>query len=110
MEASAPSLRSTNTGSARRPGGQPSCGKLALTRSEEIAATTPAPPLEVKLKLGARKDGTLTALQTDVTMDAGCYPMNLASFVGYQVGNYYPVPNMEIRVREALTFKPSAGA
>ncbi|MDE0609730.1 MAG: xanthine dehydrogenase family protein molybdopterin-binding subunit [Anaerolineaceae bacterium] len=84
--------------------------KLALTRSEEIAATTPAPPLEVKLKLGARKDGTLTALQTDVTMDAGCYPMNLASFVGYQVGNYYPVPNMEIRVREALTFKPSAGA
>lgn len=84
--------------------------KLALTRSEEIAATTPAPPLEVKLKLGARVDGTLTALQTDVTMDAGCYPMNLASFVGYQVGNYYPVPNMEIRVREALTFKPSAGA
>lgn len=84
--------------------------KLALTRSEEIAATTPAPPLRVKLKLGARNDGTLTALQTDVAMDAGCYPMNLASFVGYQVANYYPVPNMEIRVREALSFKPSAGA
>ncbi len=84
--------------------------KLALTRSEEIAATTPAPPLKVSLKLGARHDGTLTALQGDVTMDAGCYPMNLASFVGYQVGNYYPVPNMEIRIREALTFKPSAGA
>lgn len=84
--------------------------KLALTRSEEIAATTPAPPLRVRLKLGARKDGTLTALQADVAMDSGCYPMNLAGFVGYQVGNYYPVPNLELRVREALTFKPSAGA
>lgn len=84
--------------------------KLSLTRSEELAATTPAPPLRVKLRLGARKDGTLTALQADVAMDAGCYPMNLAGFVGYQVGNYYPVPNLELRVREALTFKPSAGA
>lgn len=84
--------------------------KLSLTRSEEIAATTPAPPLCVKLRLGARKDGTLTALQADVTMDSGCYPMNLAGFVGYQVGNYYPVPNLEIKVHEALTFKPSSGA
>ena len=84
--------------------------KLSLTRSEEIAATTPAPPLCVKLRLGARKDGTLTALQADVTMDSGCYPMNLAGFVGYQVGNYYPVPNLEITVHEALTFKPSSGA
>ena len=84
--------------------------KLSLTRSEEIAATTPAPPLRVKLRLGARKDGTLTALQADVTMDSGCYPMNLAGFVGYQVGNYYPVPNLEITVHEALTFKPSSGA
>ncbi len=84
--------------------------KLSLTRSEEIAATTPAPPLRVKLRLGARKDGTLTALQADVTMDSGCYPMNLAGFVGYQVGNYYPVPNLELKVHEALTFKPSSGA
>ena len=84
--------------------------KLSLTRSEEIAATTPAPPLRVKLKLGARKDGTFTALQAEVTMDSGCYPMNLAGFVGYQVGNFYPVPNLELRVREALTFKPSSGA
>ena len=84
--------------------------KLSLTRSEEIAATTPAPPLRVKLRLGARKDGTLTALQADVTMDSGCYPMNLAGFVGYQVGNYYPVPNLEITVHEALSFKPSSGA
>ena len=84
--------------------------KLSLTRSEEIAATTPAPPLCVKLRLGARKDGTLTALQADVTMDSGCYPMNLAGFVGYQVGNYYPVPNLEITVHEALSFKPSSGA
>ncbi len=84
--------------------------KLSLTRSEEIAATTPAPPLCVKLRLGARKDGTLTALQADVTMDSGCYPMNLAGFVGYQVGNYYPVPNLELKVHEALSFKPSSGA
>jgi len=84
--------------------------KLTLTRSEELLATNPAPPIRIDLKLGARRDGTLTALQARVFLDAGCYPMKLAKFVGFQVGSYYPVANMDIHVKEALTFKQSTGA
>lgn len=84
--------------------------KLALTRSEELMATNPAPPLRVQLKVGAKNDGTLTAIQAHVYMDAGCYPMNLAGFVGFQIGSFYPVANMDIQTTEVMTFKQSAGA
>ncbi len=84
--------------------------RLALTRSEELLATNPAPPIRIHLKLGAKNDGTLTALQAEVALDAGCYPMKLAKFVAFQVGSYYPVANMHIEAKEALTFKQSTGA
>ena len=85
--------------------------RLALTRSEELMATNPSPALRVELKVGAKNDGTLTALQARIFMDAGCYPGALsAGFVGFQIGSYYPVPNLDIRATDVLTFKQSGGA
>lgn len=84
--------------------------KLVLTRSEELLATNPAPAIKVHLKMGAKQDGTLTAIQARVFVDAGCYPMKLAKFVGYQIGSYYPVPNLDIQAVEVVTFKQSTGA
>jgi CO/xanthine dehydrogenase Mo-binding subunit len=84
--------------------------KLALTRSEELLATNPAPPIRIHLKIGAKRDGTLTAIQARVFLDAGCYPMKLGKFVGYQLGSYYPAPNMDIQSVEVVTFKQSTGA
>jgi CO/xanthine dehydrogenase Mo-binding subunit len=84
--------------------------KLVLTRSEELLATNPAPAARVHLKIGAKQDGTLTAIQARVFVDAGCYPMKLAKFVGYQIGSYYPVPNLDIQAVEVVTFKQSTGA
>jgi CO/xanthine dehydrogenase Mo-binding subunit len=84
--------------------------KLVLTRSEELLATNPAPAIKVHLKMGAKQDGTLTAIQARIFVDAGCYPMKLAKFVGYQIGSYYPVPNLDIQAVEVVTFKQSTGA
>jgi CO/xanthine dehydrogenase Mo-binding subunit len=84
--------------------------KLVLTRSEELLATNPAPAVRVTLKMGAKQDGTLTAIQARIFVDAGCYPMKLAKFVGYQIGSYYPVPNLDIQAVEVVTFKQSTGA
>ena len=44
--------------------------RLVLTRSEELSATNPAPPLRIRLKIGAKNDGTLTAIEGDITLDA----------------------------------------
>ncbi|HMK75504.1 MAG TPA: molybdopterin cofactor-binding domain-containing protein, partial [Thermodesulfobacteriota bacterium] len=47
--------------------------KLVYTRSETFAATPKRHPFSMKVKVGAKKDGTLTALDFDVTADGGAY-------------------------------------
>lgn len=84
--------------------------RLILTRMEELAATNPAPPVRIHAKLGAKRDGTLTALQAEVYTDSGCYPMGLASFLGFMLASFYRVPHYHIDTTDVLTFKQSAGA
>ena len=47
--------------------------KLELTREEQFAATTTRHPMRVTARLGATRDGVLTAVQVDVVADAGAY-------------------------------------
>jgi CO/xanthine dehydrogenase Mo-binding subunit len=84
--------------------------KLVLTRQEELLSTNPAPPLQVKARVGLKKDGTLTAFEADVISDSGCYPSGLAGFAAYQMANFFPAPNLRLHSTNVLTFKPSDGA
>ena len=47
--------------------------KLVYARSETFAATPKRHPFLMKVKVGAKKDGTLMALDFDVTADGGAY-------------------------------------
>ncbi|HUL31815.1 MAG TPA: molybdopterin cofactor-binding domain-containing protein, partial [Thermodesulfobacteriota bacterium] len=47
--------------------------KLIYTRSETFAATPKRHPFFMKVKVGAKKDGTLMALDFDLTADGGAY-------------------------------------
>ena len=47
--------------------------KLVYTRSETFAATPKRHPFFMKVKVGAKKDGTLTALDFDLIADGGAY-------------------------------------
>ena len=47
--------------------------KLVYTRSETFAATPKRHPFLMKVKVGAKKDGTLKALDFDLTADGGAY-------------------------------------
>ena len=47
--------------------------KLVYARSETFAATPKRHPFFMKVKVGAKKDGTLMALDFDVTADGGAY-------------------------------------
>ena len=83
---------------------------LVMTRTEEFLSTTPAPPAVIELKVGARRDGTLTALEGRAVFDAGAYagaPLGIALLL---IGSYYRVPNIELRGYEVLTHKPGNGA
>jgi CO/xanthine dehydrogenase Mo-binding subunit len=47
--------------------------KLVLTRRDELTAANPAPGAVIRLKTGAKKDGTLTALEGEVLLDVGAF-------------------------------------
>jgi len=47
--------------------------KLVFTREETFAVTTKRHAFYMKAKVGAKKDGTLTALQMDILADGGAY-------------------------------------
>ncbi len=84
--------------------------RMVLTRSEDFLTTMPSPASIIELKTGARKDGTLTALQARVILDNGIFPFALGGIVGILLGGYYKCPNVQIDCFEALTNKPQAGA
>lgn len=83
---------------------------LTLTRSEDFLTTTPSPASRIHLKLGATRDGTLTALQAEVDLDNGLYPFTLGGILSLLLGGYYRCDNLCIDVREVITHKPQAGA
>jgi CO/xanthine dehydrogenase Mo-binding subunit len=83
---------------------------VVMTRHEEFLATTPAPASRFEVTLGARRDGTLTALRARVIFDAGAFsgaPLGIAALL---LGGYYRCPNLDIRGWEVLTHKPGSGA
>ncbi len=84
--------------------------RLMMTRLEEMLTATPAPATRVRLKVGARSDGTLTALDAELVMDNGCFPSSMAVLAGILLGSIYKVPHQRVTGIELLTFRPSAGA
>src|SRR5206468_468723 len=83
---------------------------LVMTRTEDFLATTPAPPSIFELKMGATRDGALTALQARVVFDAGAFagaPVGIALLL---LGGCYRVPHLEMRGFEVLSHKPGNGA
>ena len=67
--------------------------KQAMTRAEVFEASGPAPGSWMKVKVGAKNDGHLTAVQMEVAMDAGAYPGSpvmqaiTCAFACYEVEN-----------------------
>ncbi|HZU13997.1 MAG TPA: xanthine dehydrogenase family protein molybdopterin-binding subunit [Chloroflexota bacterium] len=83
---------------------------LTLTRTEDFLAGVPAPGITMRVKTGARKDGTLTALQATIIVDTGSFPGGTAGIVALLLGGTYRFPHMRIDAYEILTNKPGCGA
>ncbi len=83
---------------------------LILTRGEELLSTNPAPALRIRGKLGFKSDGTLIAMQSDVTADTGVYPSGLGGFAAMQFASFYRCPNLRLESSNVVTNKQSVGA
>ncbi len=68
--------------------------KLFLTREETFLVMGNRPPSVMKLKAGARKDGTLTALEFDGLGSGGAFSDGGTSILDWQVRDLYLCPNV----------------
>jgi CO/xanthine dehydrogenase Mo-binding subunit len=84
--------------------------RLVLTRQDDFLLSNPGPECEIYLKTGAKRDGTLTALQARIVFDSGAEPGAPASIAAILLGGYYKVQNLDIESLEVLTNKPPNGA
>ncbi len=84
--------------------------KLVYTRSEDLHAANPSPMAVMTVKLGGKKDGTLTALEAKVVFDAGAYSGAAVGIACLLLGGWYKYENLDIRGYEVLTNKPGVGA
>ncbi|MEW6751157.1 MAG: xanthine dehydrogenase family protein molybdopterin-binding subunit [Candidatus Latescibacterota bacterium] len=81
--------------------------KAILKRDEEFLDTCPAPGCVARLKVGARRDGTLTAMEGRIVWDAGW--AGGGGGAG-RLRGLYKIPHVRLEGFGVRTNKPSPGA
>jgi CO/xanthine dehydrogenase Mo-binding subunit len=84
--------------------------RLTYTRMEEFSSADPAPQTVQRVKVGARRDGTLVALQAELIFDAGSNAGAPVGIAGLLMGSYYRWEHVLIEGAEVLTNKAGTGA
>jgi CO/xanthine dehydrogenase Mo-binding subunit len=84
--------------------------RLALHRSHEFVVGHPAPAAQFELELGARRDGTLTALRARFHYDNGAGAGWHAGLTAGFLGGTYRIPNFDLRGLEVSTNKTPVDA
>lgn len=87
--------------------------KLQLTREEEFMCTRTRHPQHIHLKSGVKKDGSLTALDLNILMNAGAYAPHALTVVcnsGSKTLPLYRCPNVRYEGNTAYTNLPVGGA
>lgn len=84
--------------------------RVVLTRSDEFRTATPAPQSTLEVRLGARRDGTLVAIQARLLFDTGALPGAPLNIAALMLGGIYQAPHLDVQGREVLTHKAPVGA
>ncbi len=87
--------------------------QLELTRTEQFAATTSRHPFRMSVRLGAKRDGTLTAMSLDVLSDTGAYGNHAGGVLFHACGEalgLYRCPVKQVHGKAVYTNSPPSGA
>jgi len=84
--------------------------RLSLTRQQEFQLGRPAPAARFDIELGAKRDGTLTALRARYDYDNGATGGWHAGITGSFLGGTYRIPNFELTGFEVATNKTPVDA
>ena len=84
--------------------------RYVMTRREELEAGMPAPQVIIRLKTGAKRDGTLMALEGETVLESGAFSGTVLAVSAVFIGSLYRWPAFDIKGSEVLTHKPSVAA
>ena len=84
--------------------------KLVMSRTEVFEASGPAPASWMKIKIGAKKDGKLTACQADIAFEAGAYPGSPVMQGITCAFGCYDVPNGRVDGYDVVVTNPKSAA
>lgn len=87
--------------------------RLVNTRRESFLAHPKRHPAQISYKLGAAKDGTITALQAEAYMDTGAYASYgpaVAGILTETLAGSYRIPNVRVDTYCVYTNSPLSGA
>ena len=87
--------------------------KLELTREEQFTATTTRHPIAVRVKIGARRDGRLTAIALRAVSNTGAYGNHAGGVLHHGCGEsiaVYDVPAKSVDGYAVYTNEVPAGA
>lgn len=84
--------------------------RLAFTRNEDLLTANPTPGGRIEVKIGATRDGKVTALQSRVIFDTGAYPNSPMAGAAFAVAGCYHFPNLDIKGYEVMTNRLGPGA
>ncbi|CAA9553156.1 MAG: Xanthine dehydrogenase, molybdenum binding subunit [uncultured Thermomicrobiales bacterium] len=84
--------------------------RLGFTRGEDLLAANPTPAGRLEVKIGARRDGKVTAIQARLIFDTGAYPNSPMAGAAFAVAGCYHFPNLDIKGFEVMTNRLGPGA
>jgi CO/xanthine dehydrogenase Mo-binding subunit len=84
--------------------------KITMSRREVFEGTGPTPGSYIKVKMGARRDGKITAAQAYLAYEAGAYPGAMVGPGGMCVFAAYDIENVTIDGFDVVVNKPSTAA
>ncbi len=87
--------------------------KLVYTREESFLCTAKRHPLKIRMKTGAKKDGTIVAMEGEIICDTGAYAsyaIATATRAAVHLTGPYNIPNVSITSHAVYTNNPWAGA
>lgn len=87
--------------------------KLVLSREEDFETVRARHPAIIRMKTGAKKDGTLVARETELLLDGGAYGDDSPGVLGYALlmnCGPYNIPHVHAHGRVAYTNKMRFGA
>lgn len=87
--------------------------RTVYSREETLQFTQKRHPVEIRVKVGAKADGTLHAFQAEVLADTGAYAswgQNILRKICVHVSGPYNIPNVRVHGRAAYTNNIFCGA